>query len=320
MALPPNTYPEWRSGKVVSLDGDVLGDITDYVDADGKLRTSAGVELTPEGSPVVGTDRSLFLRAAGAYAPGEDDLTAGDVKRQGQQALREMATQGLIGVAGTGAELALSAIPTAADRRNNERLATLDAAEKSGTLGLGAQERQALTAALLNPVRAEATEAQQHADARLASMGNTSAAAQLGVARANDEATRKAALAAGTQIMQADIAAKNRQLQELDERTAYKAERAAQRLNAAGGLVDSLAGTLGRVAAAQATKRDPYDAEIDKARDAIDPVTGMRMFPELQNMDNGQARSFWSKNRDKYVGKPTLPAASVPYSPWAEGG
>ena len=290
--LPAGTYPEWNSGKVMNFDGDVVGDIADYTNPDGTVTSADGKKIVS--GPYRQSDEALMRQAAGTFQPGTDAYTPDDIKRQQAQNSKEIGETGLIGALGSAAQAGLSAIPTAAQTRNNEQLANLTAAERSGRLGLSADDRAVLTHSLLDPVRAEATQARVHADNRLASMGNTSAGAQRAVARDAERATQSAEVAAGAQIEQAQIAERNRQRQELEDREVAKDQNQQRTIGAVGSLIGSLANLGGKVLGANATERQPYDAEITKAQGATD-ASGNPLYPELQGLTTRQARDLWSK-------------------------
>lgn len=188
--------------------------------------------------------------------------SAGDIQREQAANAREMGTAAAVGAAGSALDVAASFIPTAQDTRNDEALSNFEGAKNAGQLGLAPDERSALQRALMGPARAALTSARQHEDARQASLGNHSVAAQQASAASSRDAGIKAEMQAGQEIERQNIAARHLQEQENEERIAYKGEREAQRIAAATGAINKGAGQIGAVLAAQATERAPLDADV----------------------------------------------------------
>lgn len=223
-------------------------------------------------------DFALDYGVAGSAAAGP--LTPGDRRRISAANMREL---GAVGGAGALAELAqvgLSAIPTATDTRNAEKLAELQAREKSGTLGLTAEEAAQAQSTLVNPARALAAESRERANAQLASMGNTSLAAQSAVRAAAEKTAQDAALRAGQAITQANIEARVRNTRELEQRTQTEADKQAATVNRIGATIGQLATMGGKIAAAQVGKRDMTEAELKTLATATDK-DGTLVNPDL---------------------------------------
>lgn len=217
-------------------------------------------------------------------------MTPGDLRRQQEANARSLGVAAGIGAAGTAAQVGLSLIPTATDVRNDAALADFEAKKQAGQLGLSADQRAVLQRALLNPARAALTEARQHTDARLASMGNTSAGAQRAAEAASRDSAIKQETQAGIEITRQDIEERRRQEQENEERIAEKGKREAGRINAIGQAIGQVAEKGGAVLAAQAERREPYDAEIIALQRSGNDL-------EIQGKSVGEARAILEARR-----------------------
>lgn len=198
-----------------------------------------------------------------------------------QAARRQLYTTAGIGALGAGLQLATQAIPTAQDRRNRERLMELQRLEQSGGLGLSGEERAMMEQALMGPVRTMAAEERARGEAAEASMGGTSAA---DLSRRRREAAQRVDVAgqrAGLAIGQAELQRAKEQLDELEQRTAYKAERQKGMLQTVAQTIGGLGPSAGMVRAAQAVPGYDLQPWVDKGFSPADAaiMAGMLQDP-----------------------------------------
>jgi hypothetical protein len=138
----------------------------------------------------------------------------------------------------------------AEQKRNREQLDELLAAEKSGKMGLTGAEQQQMSNELVSPIQSATTAMRTRAEQAQAAMGNTSGA---NLARLREEQTRAvsgAQQAAAGQVQAADLAAQQRQRNELEQRLALKSAMRRDDVNAILGGVSAVAGPLGGLAGA----------------------------------------------------------------------
>ena len=217
-----------------------------------KVPWSEQGELTPEDEALMAAydaqPAAVPAGAPGAVPPSQLEVLAG-------QRAKAIGTQAALS-AGLGAgQLALSFIPTAYDRYNRERLGSLQDLQAQGQLGLTSGQREQMEQEAFAPVAAQAHASRLRQEGLQASMGNAASAAD--VTRAQREETRavnQAAQQAGLAISRANLDEANAQLQEIEERVAYKGGRATGRLEQGSKAIGALAPLAGRVAAAQRIK------------------------------------------------------------------
>lgn len=143
-----------------------------------------------------------------------------------------------------------SFLNNAEQKRNREQLDELLAAEKSGKLGLTGAEQQRLSNELVSPIQSATTAMRTRAEQAQAAMGNTSGA---NLARLREEQTRAvsgAQQAAASQVQAADLAAQQRQRNELEQRLALKSAMRRDDVNAILGGLSAVSGPLGGLAGA----------------------------------------------------------------------
>jgi len=260
----------------------------------------------PRGATVRG-DR-VYLYGVDIGAMGDFDLTDaasqgdgyrtwGDVQRQRAANAREVGWNAGIGAAGSLTQLALGAIPTATDARNADRLAALTAAEKAGRLGLSADERALAEATILNPVRTIATQANEATAMQMAAAPTASLASQAAARQANQRAAQDAAVKAGIAINAAEIQARKDQVQELEERTKDKAEQQAALISRGANIVGDLAKMGGKIAAAQAAKVEPSDAELLTMSKATTADGKTPAYPSYYNKAPDEIRTLWRQQQ-----------------------
>lgn len=270
--------------------------------ANGKVYDARNMEIGLEGEydPTLPRVSDPMLRAA--YDPAYAYTTPGDIRRQQAQNAREFGIASGIGLLGTVAQTALTMAPNEADTENEARLAALKEREASGRMGLDDQERAELDRALLAPARAAVTESRQRGEALASSMGNTDAASQRRVMESATRAGVEAEQRAGVEIARQNAEARARNQQELQERIAEKAKRQVANVEAVGKAIGDVANVGGKVLAAQATKRQMTDAEIQKLIDSgKDPtVAGMKVDDARKVLDQQQ------KEREAAERKPLL--------------
>ena len=280
--------------------------------ANGKVYDARDMEIGLEGEydPTLPRVSDPMLRAA--YDPAYAYTTPGDIHRQQAQNAREFGIASGIGLLGSVSQAALTMAPNEADTENEARLAALKEREASGRMGLDDQERAELDRALLAPARAAVTESRQRGEALASSMGNTDAASQRRVMESATRAGVEAEQRAGIEIARQNAEARARNQQELQERIAEKAKRQVANVEAVGKAIGDVANVGGKVLAAQATKRQMRDAEIQKLIDSgKDPnIAGMKVDDARKYLDE-QERA----NRKPLFGslfKPKTEPAPVP--------
>jgi hypothetical protein len=167
------------------------------------------------------------------------------------------------------AQSLLDFVPTAQDRRNKQEIAKLEQMEERGTLGLSGQERSQLERDLLNPTRALAHESRQREEELAAASGGRDVGS---LVRANREERRRVDAAtqqAGSAISRANLEKADAQLRELEQRYAYKSERAGQRLDSAQRGIAEVGKLVGKTAAAQAQEVPLTVADLKTAYPAL---------------------------------------------------
>ena len=109
---------------------------------------------------------------------------------------------------------------------------------------------------MLSPVRALAAEDRRRAEGRLATMGNQTSAADLDrVERQASDRAQQQGLAAGMQISQMHLEKAAQQLNELEERTAYEAERTKGQREFIAQSLGQLGGIAGQAMASRAVPK-----------------------------------------------------------------
>lgn len=184
----------------------------------------------------------------GPRAPSQLDVLAGQ---------RQKAIAANVGLsAGLGAaQIGLSLVPTAYDRYNRKRLDELETLQEGGRLGLSGAQRQQMEQELFDPVAAQAHAARLRQESLQASLGSAVSAADVTRAqREQQRAVSTAANQAGLQISRANLEEANAQLQEIEERTAYKGRRAGERLQQGAQAIGAMAPLAGQIQAANRVK------------------------------------------------------------------
>lgn len=199
-----------------------------------------------------------------------NDWTWGDIKRQNARNAKEVGAVGAAGALASLAQIGLNEIPTTTDTRNADRTKVLQGMERTGTMGLTADERAQAEATVLTPARQLAREAQERTAARLASAPTSSLASQAAFAQANEKAAQDAAVKGGIAINQANIEAKARQTAELESRLREKGQQDADRRDQVIGAIGDIAKMGGKLAAAQVQQRGLSDKELAWASTATD--------------------------------------------------
>ena len=187
---------------------------------------------------------------------------------------------------------------TAQDVRNKEQLARLERLEAQGRLGLSGQERRQAEATMLSPVRALATEDRRRAEGRLAMMGNQSSAA--GLDRTERQASDRAqqqGLAAGMEISKMHLDKAAQQLNELEERTAYEAERTKGQREFIAQSLGQLGGIAGQAMASRAVPKLNIDNIPAEQRAEI-----VQLLLEASADPNPIARARKMKMLEAYLG------------------
>lgn len=232
-------------------------------------------------------------RIVGETAPG---MTAGAWKdAKGRMSKEVGANLAIAGGIGTAQTLA-SFIPTAQDVRNRKELGRLTDLESRGKLGLSGKERGQLEREMLTPVRALAHESRVRQEELASAAGGQSVGALVRARREENRGVAEQARAAGTAISRANLEKAEQQLQEIENRTEYKAGRQKQRIGAATNALVQTGAIAGRIAAGQALPED------------ITPDGLRKMFPELTtgpNPPDDETLTLWiqaNKLDGSYIG------------------
>lgn len=236
-------------------------------------------------------DVSAFATDVSLLATPTQPRTWGDIQRQNAANARELGANAAVGGAGALAQLALSQIPTATDTRNAERLASLEAAEKAGNLGLTGDERAQVEADVLNPARAEAAQRQAQTGQRLASAGGASLATQQAMEAADAKAAQAGLIQAGAEMSRENLAKTAANEKELEERTQYQANKQSALYDQISQAVGDLAKMGGRVAAAQVSRTEPSDADL-VAMSKQTKADGTAMYPAFVNKSPDEIRAI----------------------------
>lgn len=129
---------------------------------------------------------------------------------------------------------------------NRERLARLLALQEGGQLGLTGAKQAALSQQLLSPVQAAALAARQRSEQVAGALGYQSGADLARLRQEQGRETSQAALTAAAAIAAADDAERERQKQEIEQRTALKGGLRADDWNAVFRGAAGLAGPIGQ--------------------------------------------------------------------------
>lgn len=245
-------------------------------------------------------------------------LTEDDKKRLNKQAWGEYGTAAGVGALGTAAQLGLSLADTAAETKNKESLANLQALEAKNQLGLGADVKQEYEHAVMNPVRSAVTAMEQRENAVQAASGRSDAGAVTRAQRVASETLADQAAKAGSQIEQANIAERARQRSEIESRTSSEAARERQRIEMIGQSIGGLMENFAKVSAANPSKGRLLDGEIVQLQAARGP-DGKLLYPGLQ-VPLGDARKLIeSGNVQGMMGNRAMNGTVAPNAP-SEGG
>lgn len=250
---------------------------------------------TDKGKPRVTYGKSTSAPAA----------TNNDLSQATQDALlddaykRDIMSNMLISGVGQGLQLGAMLVPTAQDVRNQEELDRLQRLQAQRKLGLTGRQRALVEATKLSPARALATEDRKRAEARLATMGNQVSAADLNrVEKQASDRAQEQGLAAGMKISELHLNEAARQLNEIEERIAYKAERQKGKLEFGSQTLSEGAKAVAQARASRAVPTldlsnvpDEQKAEvidlINEAMRETNPVTRTRQLRMLSQMLDG---------------------------------
>ena len=163
-----------------------------------------------------------------------------------------LAAQGIAAAGTAGLGIAQAAQGVKASKRsrelNEEQLEELLALRKSGQLGLSGQQQRLAEQRLLTPLRTTAGESRQRLEAQAAATGNVAAGDIARQRRDADIALGRGSQAAATQIAAEDLAAKQVQEQELEQRIALEEAQKRDIVNQIFGAGAQAAGAAGAVA------------------------------------------------------------------------
>lgn len=180
--------------------------------------------------------------------------------------------------AATAAQFGAMALPTAQDARNKAQLAKLNAALGRGEMA--ATPQAALIRQEFNQQMGTAgalgRQAQQQTASRLAASGDSLPVAQrMAMEKAAAQPAQQAAAAAGQARAASNLQEMARQIEELDSRTAYKAEKQKALLQAGSQLIGQAAPLVGQVVAAQKVSK------IDWGNVSDDPAEQLLLLQAL---------------------------------------
>ena len=211
---------------------------------------------------------------------------------------RDILTNMLLSAGGQALQYRAMKKDTAQDVRNKEQLARLKRLEAQGRLGLSGRERRQAEATMLSPVRALATEDRRRAESRLATMGNQTSAADLDrVERQASDRAQQQGLAAGMQISQMHLEKAAQQLNELEERTAYEAERTKGQREFIAQSLGQLGGIAGQAMASRAVpKLNIDDIPADQRTEIVE------LLLEASADPNPLSRARKMKMLEAYLG------------------
>jgi hypothetical protein len=221
-----------------------------------------------------------------AAMPPATPVSSASLEMANAAMAKELAVNAGIAGAMGAAQLGMSFIPTAQDTRNKEELEKLERLEAQNKLGLSGAERRQLETELLNPARALARESRLNTEAAQASMGNSQSVANVTrAAREERRDVQDAAVKAGAIIGRTNLERADQQLRELEQRTAYQSNRAADRLGMGMRTLSQVAPMVGQAAAAQVQVREPTVEEI------------VARYPQLAGMDPEEIKALYRSNQ-----------------------
>jgi hypothetical protein len=239
------------------------------------------------------SDKSTFTKPA-AYGGANpersknlfDEATQTEADLAQDAYKRDMMLNLIISGAAQGAQTGFMVAPNAQDVRNKEQLEKLQKLEAQGKLGLTGRERRQAEATMLSPVKALATEDRKRAEGRLATMGNQSAAELDRIERQAGDRAQEAGLAAGMQISKMHLDKAAQQLNELEERIAFKAERQKGRREFAAQTIGQAGGIAGQVMASRSVPQVDLSAIPSEDR-----ATVMELYSEAVSDPNPYSKA-----------------------------
>lgn len=206
--------------------------------------------------------------------------------------LPAMALSGGLGLAQSVASL----IPTAADKLNKERLKALQKLEEDGQLGLTDEERNKKDAALMAPVRAAATQAAEDNRRTQAATGITTGQSLATAQRVAGETQGRAAMGAKEYLDQLDTQKEEAQKNEIEQRTANKSARNAEKRQQFFSGLSQTAGEVGKLAGAPPEQTKMYGLFGGKVRD---PQSALQVPTAASQADRSYIADLVSRSGDK---------------------
>lgn len=193
-----------------------------------------------------------------------------------------LAAQGLTAAGTAGLGIAQAAQGVKASKRarelNEEQLNELLALRKSGQLGLSGQQQRLAEQRLLTPLRTTAGESRQRLEAQAAATGNVAAGDIARQRRDADIALGRGSQAAATQIAAEDLAQRQAQEEEIEQRIAFDEAQKRDIVNQIFGAGAQAAGAAGAVAGG-----------VPEVLRATAPFGGAGKGPEILNTAKLQA-------------------------------
>lgn len=196
----------------------------------------------------------------------------------------------IAGLAIAAASAAAAAAPKAGEKYNKEQIRELKARKEAGELGLTQQEKDAMWGQTYAPAEAKVREQRVRGEAAMAAAGGTSGGAMAAQQAASMNATAAAATQAGQAISEMDVAEREAENQELDDRLAVQDQVKRERRQALIGAAGKVASTLGRYGGE--TGRSAFDPNKPSAMD------GYKM-PDTSDMTPKEAE-FYTDAMAKY--------------------
>lgn len=189
----------------------------------------------------------------------------------------------IAGLAIAAASAAAAAAPKAGEKYNKEQIRELKARKEAGELGLTQQEKDAMWGQTYAPAEAKVREQRVRGEAAMAAAGGTSGGAMAAQQAASMNATAAAATQAGQAISEMDVAEREAENQELDDRLAVQDQVKRERRQALISAAGKVASTLGRYGGE--TGRSLFDRNKPSAMDGY-------KVPDMSNMTPEEAEFY----------------------------
>lgn len=252
----------------------------------GAVRYVDGVWIDADGNPTSPPPASQWVSPNASKDPF-GGYSAGDIGRQEREGTKRALVAGGIGALGSAAQFGLQALPTEQDRYNEKRMGELERHK-----GLSQGERRDIDEQAMRGVKVMAAENQSRDEALLAGSGSHDVASIERVRRAKDRNLADASIQAADIGIRENRAQVQRDVQEHEERRAYKSNRQRDRIELLGRTLTGLAETMAPVLAAGAVQTAPSDAQFLAMQAARNP-DGKPTYPGMQGQSVDTMRTNW---------------------------